>query len=57
MLPEFYEGDCLVKGFIGVVIYEDGCYGVSGEHKYEYMPLDEVCINNYKYEIIGNIHN
>lgn len=57
MLDEWHEGDSLTKGFIGKVVYEDGSYGVVGDGKYEYMPLDEVCIHNYSYEVIGTIHN
>jgi len=55
-IDEWYEGDYRVKGFEGVVGFEDGCYGVSGQGKYQYLTLDEVTIENCKIEIIGNIH-
>jgi uncharacterized phage protein (TIGR01671 family) len=57
MVDEYYEGDSRYQGFKGQVMYEDGSFGIFGNGQYEYMCLDECCVNNYEYEVIGNIHD
>jgi hypothetical protein len=56
MLPEWYDGDYLTKGFAGEVVFEDGMFCVRGDGQYDWISLDEVTVNNYEFKVIGNIH-
>jgi uncharacterized phage protein (TIGR01671 family) len=54
---EIYSGDYLEKGFIGNVIFEDGCFQINKPNtKYGCCELDISTILNRNIEIIGNIH-
>jgi len=60
MIDEWYDGDILTKGYLGIVVFDDGMYCIRkkiNDDITNWMPLDESSVLNYEYEIVGNIHD
>lgn len=56
MIEWWFDGDYTEYGFVGTVKYEDGEFGLHGNGKHQYEPIDEINIRNKEIEVIGNIY-
>ncbi|WP_340114193.1 YopX family protein [Maribellus mangrovi] len=55
-IPEHYDGDMLIPEVFCEVMFEDGMFCAKGNGQYDWYSIDEVQIDNYEIEVVGNIY-